>query len=419
MNVLVIGGGGREHAITWKLKKSTLADKIYCSPGNGGIMQDAEAVSLSADFNQIGRFIDEKNIDLLIVGPELPLVHGIADYFKNEKVAVFGPSGRAAMLEGSKVFSKNFMRKYSVPTAGFEVFEESSKALDYLSGKKEVVIKADGLCAGKGVVVADDFSESSIAIRKFMDENIFGVAGSRVVVEEKLKGEEASILVLISGDNYSFLIPSQDHKAAFEGDKGPNTGGMGAYAPTSLITEELLKRIDKKIMNPIMEGLKKEGLDYSGVLYLGLMLDGDDINVLEFNVRFGDPEAQVIFPMMENDLLEVILQMQRGEKLDLQWKQGCCVDVVLASEGYPGNYPKGRIINIDNSVIPEDVCLFHAGTEYKGGNYYTTGGRVLNVSAVGSDIANAREKVYNAISNISFDGMHYRKDIGMKEIARG
>ncbi len=418
MKILVIGGGAREHALVWKLNQSKLVKKIYSIPGNGGISQEAEIFNLPLKFEVLKNFVNEKKIDLILVGPEAPLVKGIADYFKREGIMIFGPNKDASQLEGSKIFAKNFMKKYSIPTAHFEVFEESFRAIDYLKNKEEIVIKADGLSAGKGVVVSNSYIESCSAIKKFMEEKIFAEAGSRVVIEEKLKGEEASILLLLSGDNYSFLISSQDHKPVFEDDKGPNTGGMGAYSPTSLIDEEVMEKIKVKIIQPLIEGLQAERIKYSGVLYLGLMINKKEPYVLEFNVRFGDPETETILPLLENDLLEVILKLQAGEKIKLVWKEGSSIDVVLASEGYPGKYPEGRLISFKAEQLPSDVFIFHAGTEFKDGNFYTSGGRVLNVAAIGNDIYEARDKVYNAISNIHFDGMHFRKDIGLKEIKR-
>ncbi len=418
MKILVIGGGAREHALVWKLNQSKLVKKIYSIPGNGGISQEAEIFNLPLKFEVLKNFVNEKKIDLILVGPEAPLVKGIVDYFKREGIMIFGPNKDASQLEGSKIFAKNFMKKYSIPTAHFEIFEESSRAIDYLKNKEEIVIKAVGLSAGKGVVVSNSYLESCRTIKRFMEEKVFSEAGTRVVIEEKLKGEEASILILLSGDNYSFLISSQDHKPVFEDDKGPNTGGMGAYSPTSLIDEEVMEKIKVKIIQPLIEGLQGERIEYSGVLYLGLMIDKKEPYVLEFNVRFGDPETEAILPLLENDLLEVILKLQQGEKIELAWRKGCSVDVVLASEGYPGKYPKGRLISFKAEQLPSDVFIFHAGTEFKDGNFYTSGGRVLNVAAIGNDIYGARDKVYNAISNIHFDGMHFRRDIGLKEIKR-
>ncbi|MFH1416191.1 MAG: phosphoribosylamine--glycine ligase [Elusimicrobiota bacterium] len=414
--VLVIGGGGREHALVWKLKQSEFAEKIYCAPGNGGISGDAEVFGLPSEFADLKKIIEEKKIDMVVVGPEAPLVDGIADYLGSEGVTVFGPLKGSARLEGSKIYSKEFMKRHAIPTAGFDVFDDASKAMDYLKSRPEVVIKADGLCAGKGVVVTDSFDEGRETIEKFMTEKIFGNAGRRVVIEEKLKGEEASILALVSGKNCSLLIPSQDHKAVFEGDTGPNTGGMGAYAPASLVDSNMLDKVKKQIIVPVLEGLASEGMDYCGVLYAGLMICAGEPKVLEFNVRFGDPETEAVLPMMKSDLLEAIYDLNSGIEPEIEWKKGVCMDIVIASGGYPGHYEKGKKITIKD--IPDDVYVFHAATEERNGMLYTSGGRVLNVAAVGDDIKSVKEKVYNAVSNISFDGMYYRRDIGWKELAR-
>jgi phosphoribosylamine--glycine ligase len=417
LNVLVIGGGGREHALTWKINKSDFVRKVYCTPGNGGIFQNAEVFDIPMEFKRLGVFVREKKIDFILVGPEAPLVKGISDYFQAEGISIFGPTMSATRLEGSKIFAKNFMKENSIPTAHFEIFEDSKRAFDYLETKKEIVVKADGLCAGKGVVVAGDFSESRRAVEDIMDRKIFGEAGNRVLIEEKLTGEEASMLVLLNGENYSFLIASQDHKPVFDNDQGPNTGGMGAYAPASLIDGEILQKVDKKIMVPIIQGLKREGICYYGVLYLGLMIKDREPYVLEFNVRFGDPETQVVLPLMESDFMEVLLELERGEEPRLSWKSGYCVDVVLASGGYPGGYQKGKKISLPEN-INEQAILFHAGTQMGESGFYTSGGRVLNVSGLGEDIFRAREQAYKLIQNIHFEGMHYRRDIGQKEIDR-
>jgi phosphoribosylamine--glycine ligase len=414
MNVLVIGSGGREHALVWKLRQSPLVNNLFCVPGNGGISRDAQTAHISLEFKTIENYIREKEIDFILVGPEAPLVSGIADYFRERKIGIFGPGAKPSMLEGSKVFAKNFMKHNNIPTAGFEVFDDSKKAIDYLKTKKGSVIKADGLCAGKGVVVANNFSAAKRAVRDIMESKIFGDAGKKIVIEEKLAGEEASILVLLNGENYCFLISSQDHKPVFDGNKGPNTGGMGAYAPASLIDSAVMEKIDRKIMEPLIQGLGKEGIRYFGVLYLGLMIMDGEPRVLEFNVRFGDPETQAILPLMKNDLMEVLVEVAQGKKIELEWKNGYCVDIALASGGYPGKYEKGKKIFIPESTS-ENVCLFHAGTELKQDGFYTSGGRVLNVAATGDDIFQARERVYSAVKDIQFEGMHFRRDIGLKE----
>ncbi|MFC2091952.1 phosphoribosylamine--glycine ligase [Elusimicrobiota bacterium] len=417
INMLVIGSGAREHSIVWKLGQSDLLGDICCIPGNGGIADNAEIYDIPVDFKSVNGFIKEKNIGYVIIGPEAPLAAGMADYLSAEGVTVFGPSRRAAKLEGSKVYAKEFMKKYSIPTAPYEVFDTAAEALDHVAAMEESVIKADGLCAGKGVFVCSSPSEARDAVRKVMEQRIFEDAGNRIVVEEKLKGEEASILLLVSGTDYQIMLPSQDHKPAYDGDRGPNTGGMGAYAPASVVDGAAGIKIQKTIIEPVIDGLVREGISYFGVLYIGIMISAGDPNVLEFNVRFGDPETEVLLPLMEDDLFKVILDLENGSKTDIRWKKGSCVDVVLASGGYPGSYVKGKKITIERD-LPDEVMLFHAGTRLTDDGLVTAGGRVLNVTALGADINDARNKAYNAVSKISFEGMHYRKDIGLKEVER-
>lgn len=417
MNVLVIGSGGREHTLVWKIKQSPLVNKIYSIPGNGGISQDAEVYNVSLDSKEIKDFVKQRNIDFVIVGPEAPLVDGIVDNLEREDIKIFGPKKRGAMLEGSKVFAKEFMKKNKISTAPFEVFEDYDKAKEYIRGKENIVIKAEGLCGGKGVFVCDGYLQGRESLERIMKQSKFGDAGSRVVIEKRLFGEEASILVLLSKNNYEFMIPSQDHKPVFDGDRGSNTGGMGAYAPATIVDNEVREKVKGKIVEPLIEGLNKENIDYNGVLYLGLMIREGNPYVLEFNVRFGDPEIQAVLPLLKNDILEVLLDVKQDKKLDLKWEEGSCVDVVLASGGYPEKYEKGKKIFMDEEILKQ-VSIFHAGTEYTDKSFYTAGGRVLNVAAKADDIVKAREKAYNAIKGIRFDGMHYRKDIGSKEIKR-
>ncbi len=414
-NVLVLGAGGREHAIIKKLKESPYLDKIYAFPGNGGISQDAEIPEISDDFKTINSFVKEKNISIVIPGPEAYIVKGIKDYI--EGTFVFAPEKLSARLEGSKAFAKNFMKKYGIPTAPFEIFDEPEKAIDYLKTKKEIVVKADGLAGGKGAYVCNNFDESKEAVKQIMIEKKFGEAGNKVVIEEKLTGEEASILALISGENYAFFLPSQDHKQIYEGDRGPNTGGMGAYAPTTLIDNAILKKCEEKIIKRVIEGLIDEGLTYTGILYAGIMVYKNEPYVLEFNVRFGDPEIEALIPLLKSDLLETILLVKNQENFKLEWEKGYCVDVVLASKGYPGKYEKGKEIFI-SSEIPDDIYIYHAGTVIRGNKLLTNGGRVLNIAGKGKRIKEAREKVYSAIKYISFENMYYRRDIGLKEEKR-
>jgi len=393
LNVLVLGSGGREHAICWKIKESSYLKKLFSIPGNGGISEVANVYEIKPTLENIKRFVEEKEIDIVIPGPEKFLVDGVSDYLN---VPTFGPSKNASLLEGSKVFAKNFMKKYDIPTANFEIFDDPLKAKEYIKNKNNLVIKADGLCAGKGVFV---------------------------VIEEKLIGEEASILVLLNRENYTFLIPSQDHKQVYDGDRGPNTGGMGAYAPTKLIDDTIMKKIEDKIVKRLINGLKIEEINYCGVLYLGLMIVEKEPFVLEFNIRFGDPETQAILPLLEDDLLEIILKIMEGEKLKLKWKDGYSVCVVLASKGYPGEYEKGKEIKFSSRHVAnsewKDIIVFHAGTKKKNGKFYTNGGRVLNICGRENSIKKARETVYSFIEeNVYFEGMHYRRDIGLKEERR-
>ncbi len=427
--ILVIGGGGREHSLICKLKESEYVRKIYSIPGNdgmaapGGISKKIDVINIALRFNLLKDFVREKEIDFILVGPEQPLVDGITDYFESEKITVFGPHKKAAQLEGSKIFAKNFMKKYNIPTADFEIFSDSKKAMEYTKncGESEcplpLVIKADGLCGGKGVIVCDDEKTALDSIKKIMDSKVFNDAGNRIIIEEKLIGEEASVIILMAGENYTFLLPSQDHKPLNDGDMGPNTGGMGAYAPTSLITKKILKKIDTQIVKPVVEGIKREGMKYYGVLYIGLMLVDNSLYVLEFNVRFGDPETQAILPLMDSDLMEIFLKIKSGEKTKIKWKNGFCVNVVLASEGYPGTYKEEIKITMPDSS-EEEVFIFHSGTVYKNNSFWTAGGRVLSVSATGQNINTARSKVYNVVSKINFNGMHFRKDIAKKEVDR-
>jgi len=416
-NTLVIGSGGREHSLIWKIKQSQFLNEIYSIPGNGGILEDAVVLDTEFTFENVKKAIEEFNIDIVIVGPEEPLVKGITDYLKDKNIIVFGPSKKAALLEGSKVFAKNFMKKYSIPTADFEVFKDKNKAIDYLKTKKEAVIKADGLCAGKGVFVCNSFKESHNAVLKLMEDKIFGNAGDEIIIEEKLEGEETSILVFLNSDVYIPLIPARDYKRRFEGNKGPNTGGMGSYAPTNLINAKIMERIDNNIIKKVIKGLTDEGIIYKGILYIGLMIVKENPFVLEFNIRFGDPETQCILPLLEDDLLEVILNLEEKKNISLKWKKGVCVDVVLASNGYPGKYEKGKLINLKiDQEMNQDIFIFHAGTKFEKGKYYTNGGRVLNIASIGRDIKEARKKVYGFIeNNVYFDGMQFRKDIGLKE----
>lgn len=422
MNVLVIGSGGREHAITWKIAQSRHVDKIYCAPGNGGMSEIAELVDIGVeDIGGLFIFAKKKKIDLTIVGPEVTLVAGIVDQFQQAGLKIFGPVKELANLEGSKVFAKEHMAKLGVPTADFKVFNDAEKAKKYIKEKSApLVVKADGLCAGKGVFICKTEDEAIDAIKLIMQDKKFGAAGDKVIVEDCLIGEEASIIVLSDGKNVVPLASSQDHKAIYDGDAGPNTGGMGAYSPAPAVTDELFKKIMKKVIKPIIEGLGCEEKFYKGVLYAGLMITEQGPKVLEFNVRLGDPETQAIFPRLKNDLVELIQSSIDGtlDEQTLDWDPRPCVSVVIASGGYPGKYEKGKTIKgLDEVKKMKDVVAFHAGTKREKA-FVTNGGRVLNVTALGNSIKEAIDKTYEAIGKINFENMYYRRDIGHRALSR-
>ncbi|HET6516524.1 MAG TPA: phosphoribosylamine--glycine ligase [Thermodesulfovibrionales bacterium] len=423
MKVLVIGGGGREHAIVWKLSQSKHVDKIYCSPGNAGISEIAECVEAgSNDFDALVDFARYEWVDLTIVGPEDPLSRGIVDAFEREGLKILGPTQDAARLESSKVFAKDFLKRYGIPTAEYKVFSSYLLAEDYVRMKgTPIVIKADGLAAGKGVFVAATMDEALKALRLIMKEKAFGEAGDRVVVEECLEGEEASFMAFLDGNTIVPMASSQDHKRVFDNDRGPNTGGMGAYSPAPVVTKEMEEVVMEKVMWPVLKGLKAEGMRYRGILYAGLMIRKAMPYVLEFNCRLGDPETQPVLARLETDLVDIAFAMIDGRLsgLEIKWRPEPSICVVLASKGYPGSYEKGLVISgLDNLKNERDVFVFHAGTSFADGNLVTAGGRVLGVTSVGSDIRDAREKAYRAIEKIHFDGMHYRKDIADRALKR-
>lgn len=420
MKILVMGSGGREHAICYVLKKSKHLEKLYCVPGNGGIEEIAEVPKdiQAGDFSALAEFCKKEGIELVLPGPEEPLVKGIRDFLEKKGVKVFGPDSYTANLEGSKIFAKEIMVKAGIPTARFEVFDDPDKARQYIEKVgAPLVVKADGLCAGKGVFVCDTKEEAFQAVEKLMEQRIFGEAGQRVVIEEKLVGEEASYIVITDGEHFKALPTSQDHKRLLDGDQGPNTGGMGAYSPTPLITKDLRKEIEEKVISPVLKTLAKEGHPYLGFLYAGLMIVNHTPYVLEFNCRLGDPETQVILPRVENDFIELLDATLNGrlDKVDLVETEKACVCVVMASKGYPGSYEKGKEIKgLDKVKQLEDVIVFHAGTKKEGDAFYTAGGRVLGVTALDKDIPSAIKRAYQAVSLIHFDGAHYRKDIGQR-----
>ena len=419
MKTLIIGSGGREHVLAWKIKQSPLVKEIYCAPGNGGISEIAECVDISADdIPALIRFASEKKIDLTVVGPEAPLVAGIVDAFERKKLKVFGPGKEAARLEGSKVFAKEFMYEWNIPTAGFQKFCIIEEAKEYLRQVTfPIVVKADGLAAGKGVIICRDFIEAEKAVDEIMAERIFQEAGNQIIIEEFLEGEEVSILAISDGEHYCLLDSSQDHKRIFDDDVGPNTGGMGAYSPAPILTEKLYKAIENRIIDPVIRGMQKSGTPFKGVLYAGLMITFDGPMVLEFNVRFGDPETQAILPRMKSDIVELMLASCDGQigNIELEWNKRSCVCVVMSSGGYPGEYEKGKeIFGLKDAEKIEDTVVFHAGTKKEGGKIVTSGGRVLGVTSLGNGIEKAIEQVYNAIDKINFERCFFRRDIGSK-----
>ena len=422
MRILVVGGGGREHALVWKLAQSPRVTKIYCAPGNPGIAALAECVNISADnIKALCGFAREHNVDLTVVGPEKPLTDGIVDYFASQGLKVFGPSQEAAQLEGSKSFAKERMQKYGVPTADFAVFDTAAAARSYIEAKATgIVVKADGLAAGKGVVVAETAAEALQAIDEIMLKKVHGDAGSQVVLEERLIGEEASLLAFTDGVTVVPMVAAQDHKRVGDGDTGPNTGGMGAYAPAPVMTPELLAEVQQTILQPMIDGLRNDGILYQGCLYAGLMITADGPKVIEFNARFGDPETQVVLPLLEGDLLPVLEACVDGTlaEAEVHWRKGATVCVVVAAGGYPAEYRKGDAINGMTAAETKGAVVFHAGTALAGDVVVTHGGRVLGVTAVADDIAAAVAKVYPAVEQIKFAGMQYRKDIAHRALNR-
>ncbi len=419
MKILVIGSGGREHSIVWKLAQSNVVDKIYCAPGNAGIAEIAECVEVeSKDLTSLLDFVKYEWIDLTIVGPEEPLAQGIVDIFQKEGRKIIGPTKAGAQIESSKVFAKDFMKRNKIPTAEYKVFTSYTHAEEYIRLKGfPIVIKADGLAAGKGVFVCHTYEDATEALRLIMKEKIFGPAGEKVLVEECLQGKEVSYLVFTDGKTIVPMVTSKDHKRLLDNDEGPNTGGMGTFSPNPIITPELEKEILEKIIKPTIKGLKKEGIVYRGILYAGLMIVNEKPYVLEFNCRFGDPETQVILPRLETDLLDIFMAMaeQKLHKVEVKWKKDVSLCVILASNGYPGKYKKGiPIQGLEMIKGLNDIIIFHAGTKYDDeGRIVTNGGRVLGLTAIGKDLKEARQKVYSAIELIHFEGMHYRKDIGL------
>jgi phosphoribosylamine--glycine ligase len=418
VNILVIGSGGREHALVWKLKQSSSVERIFCTPGNAGTRTIAENVPIPAtDLPRLLSFAKQNKVDLTVVGPDDPLAMGIVDLFAPGKLRIFGPTKLAARLESSKIFAKELMRAQKVPTAQAQTFSDSKEALDYCDELKfPVVIKADGLALGKGVIIAPDVATAKSTIEVMMNEARFGDAGRRIVIEEFLRGTECSIHALVNGKNYRLLESARDHKRAFDGDEGPNTGGMGAFSPANNWDARLQSQFETKMMKPLLRGLAKEGIAYHGLLYPGLMITSDGPRVLEFNCRFGDPETQTLLPRMKSDLLPLLEATMDGkiENHSIDWDKRASVTVVLASAGYPGKYETGKMISgLGEAARLEGVQIFHAGTKIADDQVVTAGGRVLAVSALGSTITEARDRAYAVASRIHFEGCHYRRDIAL------
>jgi phosphoribosylamine--glycine ligase len=423
LRLLVIGNGGREHALVWKLHQNKSIAKIYCAPGNGGTAELAENINIkTTDISSLLRFAKENKINLTVVGPELPLVSGIVDVFKKNNLRIFGPEKKAARLEGSKVFAKNLMKKYNIPTAKFSVFENPADAISFIKNNSWArIVKADGIASGKGVYVCKNEGDAIKAVQEIMDEKKFGAAGNKVLIEEKLEGEEISFLAFSDGKTILPLLPSQDHKAIYDNDLGPNTGGMGAYAPLPLVDSVLQKEIMSTVMIPTIIATQKEGFSYKGVLYAGLMLTSKGIKVLEYNCRFGDPETQPLLALLETDLVDIMNACidSKLEKLKISFRDGYACCVIMSSKGYPGEYEKGKLIEgIDLTKQINNLAVFHSGTKIEAGKVYTNAGRILGVTGTGKNIKEAIDTAYRGVESIFFEGCHYRKDIGRKALVK-
>ncbi|MCR4434676.1 MAG: phosphoribosylamine--glycine ligase [Clostridiales bacterium] len=419
MKVLVVGGGGREHALVWKISGSPLVQKIYCAPGNGGIAALAECVPLKAtDVEGMVEFSKKNRIDLVVVAPDDPLAAGMVDALEAQGIRAFGPRRNAAMIEGSKAFAKGLMRKYGVPTASYEVFDSSEEAIQYLKGRNyPIAVKADGLALGKGVVIADSFEQACGAVKTIMDDRVFGSAGDKVVIEEFLTGQEVSILAFTDGKTIVPMVSSQDHKRVFDNDQGPNTGGMGTFSPSRIYSREIHEYCMENIFTPTIDAMSREGRKFKGVLYFGLILTEEGPKVLEYNARFGDPETQVVLPRLKNDIVEIFNAVidERLHEIDIKWDDNAAVCVVMASGGYPVEYATGyEIEGIDEAEREPGVLVFHAGTRLSDGKFYTAGGRVLGVTALENTLDAAIKKAYGAVGKIHFKDVHFRKDIGIK-----
>ncbi len=427
MKILVVGAGGREHALAWKLRQSPNVSELYCAPGNAGTSAVATNVGIKAnDVQGLLAFAKTRRIDLTVVGPEIPLTQGIVDLFTAEGLRIFGPSRLAAELEGSKIFSKNFMKKYGIPTAAYETFGSGDRAAaeKFIAGSNvPIVIKADGLAAGKGAVICESRDEALRVIDEMMEKKIFGAAGERIVIEEFMTGEEASVFALSDGEHIVLLSPAQDHKRILDGDRGKNTGGMGAYAPAPVMTPELMERVKTTIVLPTIRGMAAEGRTYRGCLYVGLMITAEGPKVVEYNCRFGDPEAQVVLPLIDGDLPEILMSACTGnlQHSDVRLHTASAVCVIMASRGYPDEYEKGKeIFGLDAVRTSDDLVVFHSGTSISGSSVLTAGGRVLGVTAVGYDheLGETIKRAYDGVGMIAFDGAYYRRDIGKKGLKR-
>ncbi|MGN0441888.1 MAG: phosphoribosylamine--glycine ligase [Acutalibacteraceae bacterium] len=418
MNVLMIGSGGREHALIKAILKSPRLEKLYCAPGNGGISRDAQCVDIPVmDKEKMVAFAKENSIDLAFVAPDDPLAAGMVDAFEEAGIRAFGPNAAAAVIEASKVFSKNLMKKYGIPTAEYEVFDNSADAIAYVKDNNiaPVVVKADGLALGKGVIIAQTVEDAEKAIQSIMEDKKFGESGNKVVIEEFLTGPEVSVLSFTDGKTVEPMVSSKDHKRALDGDKGLNTGGMGTISPNPYYTDELADECMETIFKPTIEAMQKEGRPFKGCLYFGLMMTPKGPKVIEYNARFGDPEAQVVLPRLKTDILDIIDAVidEKLDEIDIEWSDDCSACVVMASGGYPESYKKGiEMFGMDDNGQVEGATVYHAGTKYSDGKFYTNGGRVLGVTATGKTLDEALEKAYAAVEKISFDGAHYRHDIG-------
>lgn len=418
MNVLMIGSGGREHALIKAILKSPRLEKLYCAPGNGGISRDAQCVDIPVmDKEKMVEFAKANDIDLAFVAPDDPLAAGMVDAFEDAGIRAFGPNAKAAVIEASKVFSKNLMKKYGIPTAKYEVFDNSADAIAYVKDNKmePVVVKADGLALGKGVIIAQTINDAEAAIRSIMEDKKFGESGNKVVIEEFLTGPEVSVLSFTDGKTVKPMVSSKDHKRALDGDNGLNTGGMGTISPNPYYTDQLADECMETIFKPTIAAMQSEGRPFKGCLYFGLMMTPDGPKVIEYNARFGDPEAQVVLPRLKTDILDIVDAVidERLDEINIEWSEDCSACVVMASGGYPESYKKGiEMFGMDDKGQVDGATVYHAGTKYENGKFYTNGGRVIGVTATGKSLDKALEKAYGAVAKISFDGAHYRRDIG-------